>query len=309
MARLQDLEGVGRADLFKIDPRIIKVAEGFNVRADTEALRQHIEELAASISENGVQSPLVVRFDGTNIYVCDGHNRLAATKLAIERGVEIESVPCIAEPKFVSEIDRVARLITANSGKPLEPVEKAEVCKRLLNLGLDPDAIGKKLGIGGKQVTNLLTLSTASVEVKEMVSAGEVSATTALRAIQAEGNTAATETLKEAVATAKASGKAKATPKTIAAVKPPRPAPSKPTNFSPPQPKQPVEDDDEVENTTPARAPTPIKAAPPPMVNSPVMTPAKFRQLVETIHTIRQSNDVKLIHAMCDDALRGRSAA
>ena len=306
--RLKDL-AAGVSDLFKFDPRILQIDPTFNVRRDTPELRQHIDELKGSIREHGVKKPLKVRLDGERVFIVDGHTRLRAVMELIEDGAEIETVPCVPEARFVSEADRTLDLLTENSGKPLEPLEKGEVFKRLLAFGWDEARIALKSGLGVKQVQNLLALSAAPEAVKEMVSNGEVSATTALRAVQAEGGAQATETLKEAVAEAKANGKGKATPKAVAAAAATRQA----NKAAVAAPK--ADDEQEpppaftrnqvgaglIRPSAPAPASTPAPA--PRVIQMPVSTPAKFRQLVETLHACLDTTDVKMIHALIRDAL------
>lgn len=211
--KLKDL-AMGVSDLLKIDPKTLMVEPGFNIRFDRPELTEANEELKESIRASGIQRPFMVRLKDDQVYVVDGHRRLQAVMTLLEEGVEIPSVPCLPEGRGVSEADRTAFLITANSGLPLSQLEKGEVCKRLLGFGWTMDQIGAKLGLGAKQVGNLVDLAGAPQEVKELVSTGQVSATLALKEIKKAPATAAA-TLKTAVTDAKAQGKTKATAKDI----------------------------------------------------------------------------------------------
>lgn len=320
MARLKDLAS-GTSDLFKIDPKIIKVEPGFNVRVENDALAEHIAGLKASIKDLGVQTPLTVRLHNDEVWLVDGHCRLRAVMDLIGEGEEIETVPCIPEGKYASEADRIVALFTRNSGKPLDPVEKAEVFKRLVGFGWSEEKIAQKAGLTTKQVGNILTLGSAPQEVKEMVSAGVVSATTAVRTIQAEGGTQAAETLKEAAQTAQASGKTKVTPKTVKATQtaksPPKltpvpkvPKAAKPEDEQDPD-EEPITETQKVIFPAPASGPPRSGPAPvetPKLVSMPVMSPARFRQMAETLHAILQTNDIKMAHALAQDALKPRAA-
>lgn len=286
MARLKDLAD-GVSDLFKIDPRIIKVQEGFNVRQPGPALDEHIAKLSNSIAVLGVQTPLTVRLEGDEVLLVDGHCRLAATLKAIESGSNIQTVPCIPEGRYADEGDRTLMLVTRNDGKPLEPLEKAEVFKRLIGFGWTEDKIAQKAGLSTKQVQNLLTLSAAPMEVKELVSSGEVAASTAIKTIKQEGSgKIAAQLLSEAVQTAKANGQAKVTPKTVAqtrAVTNPAPAP-KPLSAS----------------VAPQEAPAPALA------HMPANTPGRFREMVEALQSILDVEDIKIAHVIARDALAKR---
>jgi ParB/RepB/Spo0J family partition protein len=199
-------------DLLQIDPRKIVVQPGFNVRKPGPALDAHLEDLTASISENGVQNALTVRLQSNQVFLVDGHCRLAATMRAIENGVPIETVPCVPEGSYASEADRTLTLITRNSGKPLEALEKAEVFQRLLGFGWDEEQIAKKAGVTVRQVQNILTLLTAPTEVKEMIVAGKVAATTVIGALRGSEDTEeAAQAIVEAVEAAEASGRKRAT--------------------------------------------------------------------------------------------------
>lgn len=206
----------GKRDFYPVDPRALKVDPGYNVRdLSTSEAKSKLDELSESIAANGVRVPLEVRLDGEDIFVVSGHRRLAATMLAIKRGAEIATVPVIPEPKGVNEVERTVNLVVSNSGEPLTPLEKAEVVRRLLAFGWDRGQVAKRLGWQGTQtVDNYLTLLGADSEVQAMVRNGEVSASTAVRAVRKEGRGAGA-TLKKAKAVAEAKGKKKVTAKSV----------------------------------------------------------------------------------------------
>ncbi|MAD35225.1 MAG: hypothetical protein CMO30_09610 [Tistrella sp.] len=189
-----------RKDLLYIDPTKINIKPGWNVRADTEDLRDHIEKLAESIREVGVRVPLTIAMEDGKAYITDGHCRYAACMLLIQRGFEdLKAVPVIVEDRYASEGDRVASMIVRNSGKPLTPIEKAEVYKRLHNLGWEPVQIAAKCTVSLSHVLQLLELSAAPEAVKQLVTAKQVSATEAVKAVKAYGS-GATEELQKAIA-------------------------------------------------------------------------------------------------------------
>ena len=73
-SRLRDLK-VSARDQLMIDPRIIKIEDGFNPRNyDDPENREHLDELKRSIREVGVQQPLDVRFESGegSCYLVDG---------------------------------------------------------------------------------------------------------------------------------------------------------------------------------------------------------------------------------------------
>lgn len=205
---------VGRKDLYLLSPDSIEIDDGWNVRRDTDDLQDHIRQLANSIKEIGVQQPLTVYMRGSVAVVTDGHCRLYAVRLAVREGVDIKSIPVRIEERFSNEADRVLSILTRNNGKSLTVAEQAEVVKRLLLFGWSEAEVARKTGTSRQHVNNLVRFLSSPEEVKQMVMAGEVSATVAVQQVKKEG-VGATKTLKDAVSKAKGEGKKRATRKHI----------------------------------------------------------------------------------------------
>jgi ParB family chromosome partitioning protein len=208
----------GRFDIYRVDPRDLLIKEDWNSRdANDPANREHINQLAQSIAENGVREPLTVYMEDGVAYVSDGHCRLMATMKAIEElGAEIQTVPCKTEDRLSNAADRMFSQIVRNSGKPFTPLETARVFKRLVDFGWSVDQIAKRSAVSVARVHQLLQLQAAPEQVQVMISSGEVSATLAQQVLsQAETPNAAVETLTVAVQTAKAEGKTRATAKHV----------------------------------------------------------------------------------------------
>lgn len=201
MASLKDFTE-GRRDLIMVDPRKLQVKAGFNVRQDSPSYLQHIAELKESIRENGIKTPLEVFIEGDALYVSAGHTRLRSVMELIAEGVEIKTIPCLPEAKGTSEVDRTLNLIVSNSGKPLEPIEQAEVFKRLLGYGWTNADIARKTGYSQSHIGNCIALAAAPEAIKDMVRNEEVSATLATEIVKEQGAQKAVETLAEAKATA-----------------------------------------------------------------------------------------------------------
>jgi len=214
--------GAGKADLHLVPVEQLQIAEGFNVRVHDAEYTKHIDWLAAQMVANGYDrtkpmSGYVVKGeDGANlIYITDGHSRHAAVLKAIEQGAAIETIPVIVHPSGTSAEDLTVALVTANSGKPLNPFEIATVCKRLQGYGHDDKAIATKLGYTVPYVKNLFTLLSASKQVRDMVTSGKVSASLAVATVKKSGKDAA-KVLKDGLAAAEAKGKKKVTGKHVA---------------------------------------------------------------------------------------------
>ncbi|AIY80009.1 ParB/RepB/Spo0J family partition domain protein [Clostridium botulinum 202F] len=120
---------------------------------------REIEELAASIKENGLMHNLVVRDIGNGTYeIISGERRYTALKK-----LGYEKVPC--QIREINDLDAELMLIHANlEQRELTPTEKMEGIKRLENIykqkrkngekleGKTRDLIGKDLGLSGVQV-------------------------------------------------------------------------------------------------------------------------------------------------------------
>lgn len=208
----------GRGDLFRVNPLLIEVADGFNSRdfdhPDTIA---HIEWLAGSIAENGVQQPMTVFIDADRVFLSDGECRLRATKLAIANGADIATVPVIVENRYASEADRILSQVNRNGGKPLANFELATVYKKLHAHGWTEAMIATKVGKTIQHVTQYLEMSAMPDTVRAMVNDGRVAFTLAWNVLRDKGGDIdkTEETLAAGIEVAEDSGKKKATRKHI----------------------------------------------------------------------------------------------
>ncbi len=152
----------------------IKVAD---IQASKWQPRSHfnpekLEELAASIREQGLVQPLVVRRKGENIYeLIAGERRLRALNIL---GWE-EAPVCILDASD-SKMRELA-LVENLQRDDLNAIETA-VAYELLQQeeGLTHNEIGDKLGISRTKVTNTLRLLNLPHEVKSMIAEEKISA-------------------------------------------------------------------------------------------------------------------------------------
>ena len=174
--------GASSSDLWNVPVAAIRIMEGFNVRVHNTDYAAHICEIGESILANGFMkdkplSGFVANEGGQNIiYVTDGHSRLEAVAYANERGAQITTVPVVTKPAGTGIEDLTIGLVTSNSGKPLTPIEKAAVVKRLVGYGMEEAVIAKRLGFTVGYVGDLLKLIAAPKKIRAMVESGEVSA-------------------------------------------------------------------------------------------------------------------------------------
>lgn len=226
------MQGMSSADLWKMPPDRLRVADGFNVRDKDSAYNERVRTIANSIIENGYMAdkPIagyVAEEDGEHIiYITDGHTRYDAIQLAISEGHEIVEVPVVTKPRGTSMEDLTVALVTSNSGERLKPLELARVCQRLLGYGMTENTIAKRIGITREYLNQLLDLLAAPKALRDMVSKGTVSATLAIETVKKHGGKGAAKVLKEGVKEAKASGKERVTAKHVKkAVEKANPAP------------------------------------------------------------------------------------
>ena len=206
----------GRSDIHRIDPRLLKIRDNWNCRDEqSKETKDHIEMLALSIGEIGVQEPVTVYWEDSTAWISDGHCRLWATMLAIKNGADIKTIPVKSEQRYANEADRIFSQIIRNNGKQFTQMEQAKVYKKLLDLGWQQQEIAKKAGISAARISQVLDLLTLPEPIKHMVTNGEVSASMAVNTVAVHNPQKAVQVLQDAVAVAKEAGKTKAMPKHV----------------------------------------------------------------------------------------------
>ena len=199
------------------DPKFIVNDEKKNPRIEYG----DIEELMLSIVENGIRNPLKGYEKDGKIILKDGHRRMRAVNLALERGKKIERVPVIVEKRAMNDEERTLEYIIYNDGKPLTMMEQAEVIRRLMNFGWKVTDVVKKTGKARGYIENLILLNQSPMKVQHYIQEGKISAHTVIQIMQAVKGDAekALMEVEVAIQKAKDSGKEKATPKHVEAKK------------------------------------------------------------------------------------------
>jgi ParB/RepB/Spo0J family partition protein len=199
----------GKSEVFKVDPKLLIINEGWNTRDESEELNAHIDQLAQSIAEIGVRKPIEVKLEDGKLIVKDGHCRTRATVRAIEvYKADIKTVPVISVDRYANDADLILNQIISNSGKPLTTMEQAKVFKKLLDMGWNQADIAKKIGMSNGRVSQILDLLTMPAQVQMMVANGNISPSLAQQTVKAAETPAkAAETLQAAVDAAAKNGK------------------------------------------------------------------------------------------------------
>lgn len=174
---------VKKSSSYFADPAQLVEREGFNPRFDMGDL----DELKASIIENGVMQPLRVRRneDG-KLEVIDGHRRMTSIKQLLAEGFDFaDGVPIILDKP--TEVEAITIMLTANSGKPFLPLEEAAAYKRMVDSGLTIAEVAKKLGRSEVHVKDRISLLSAAPEVKKALEDGKIGSTLAENIVNSSG--------------------------------------------------------------------------------------------------------------------------
>lgn len=132
-----------------------------------------LEDLAASITRQGIIAPLVVMAHPVKpgrFQVLVGHRRLAAAGLA-----GLSDVPCvISRGKTPAESIELA-LVENGQRRDLDPLEEARALARLIDLtGITRQEAGRRIGRSGAHVTQRLQLLELSPAVQAELKAGRI---------------------------------------------------------------------------------------------------------------------------------------
>ena len=155
-------EGAVEIAIDKIRPNPYQPRKAFD--------EQGLEELAASIKENGVFQPVLVRESLGSYELVAGERRLRASKLAGK-----ERIPAIVvsfDDKQMMEVSLLENI----QRKDLTPIEEANAYQQLIKkFGYTQEELAKRLGKSRTNVTNQLRLLNLPDKVKKMVDEGKLS--------------------------------------------------------------------------------------------------------------------------------------
>jgi len=215
-ATITDLSA-GRTDLFKFELHKLSLDPGFNTRTDFGDLDTLCDQIIAA---GGVLDPLRVRLKDGRVVITDGERRFRAGNMAIARGFKLPPVPCLPDPRYSTEAQRILAIILLNSGKPLRMIEQARVYQRLhVEQKYTVEQIAKESGHSDTHISNCLRLFSLPENLLQAIEEDKISATLVLDLIhKKKGDMEAVEqAVSAALEKAQAAGKAKATPKHLPA--------------------------------------------------------------------------------------------
>ena len=153
---------VKEVDLLKIKPGRFQPRSNFD--------KEKLEELTASIKNQGVLSPILVRELGLNEFeVIAGERRLRAAKMA-----GLKTIPCLIDQKEDQDA-LVSALIENLQREDLNPVEEVRGLDRLKReFGLTQDEVASSTGKARSTVANSLRILSLPASVLELLALGKI---------------------------------------------------------------------------------------------------------------------------------------
>lgn len=170
-----------RSDIYRVDPRLIKVTDGLNPREDYG----DISELKAEIKAAGkiLNNSIGYRENGV-IHLINGHRRNLAACELINSGEMPELRQPIAIIDKPNELDILKIIVLTNRGKNFTPLEDANTMLRMFNLGITPKDIAKEFGKTDAHVCNNLALAKLPARLKSRINSNEISSTLVLNLVR-----------------------------------------------------------------------------------------------------------------------------
>lgn len=132
---------------------------------------EKIAELAASIRENGIIQPLIVRKKGKTYEIVAGERRWRASVKA-----ELKEVPCIVR-ELDDEQNMLLAIVENMQREDLNPLEEAEGLNQMIaSYGLTQEQVSKSVGKSRPYIANSLRLLKLPEDIRELISEGKLSA-------------------------------------------------------------------------------------------------------------------------------------
>jgi ParB family chromosome partitioning protein len=129
-----------------------------------------LEELARSISTNGVVQPLILRRKGNRFELIAGERRWRAAQRA-----GLTKVPAVIRTVSDDKVLEIA-LIENIQREDLNPIEEARAYKKLIDtLGLTQETVAERVGRDRSYVTNYLRLLRLPEDIQELLQSGRLS--------------------------------------------------------------------------------------------------------------------------------------
>lgn len=205
-----------KKDLHLIDPRSIIVDFSTNPRVYYGTPEEQ-KKLKESIRVNGVKDPLLITNTKEGPVLNHGFCRMKAVLELLAEGVDIAYVPCIPTARGYNEEQALLDHVTLNSGRPLTPMEKAGLYKKLINLQWTQKQIAEATGETQGAISNILKLADLPMRIQNYINEGLVSGSLVMHMLKHHKNDYQAVTLRLISAIERNDGsKQKVTEKTVA---------------------------------------------------------------------------------------------
>ena len=158
-----------------INPRDIKVMDGFNQRIDFG----DIDELAAQIKEQGLLEAIsVVPYKDENgeekYLLINGERRYRAIMKLIADGEDVGLIKANLLSSDISDDELFVQQFMRNEGKKFNDIELGMICQKLKGLGYNNSQIAKMLGKNPGVITYALQALDYDPRIVEMMKNGEI---------------------------------------------------------------------------------------------------------------------------------------
>jgi len=164
----QQEEAVNSQNLIEVEVAAVK-ANPFQPRSDFDPLA--LDELKASIRQNGVIQPITIRRVDDHFELIAGERRLrAVSELGLEKVpayiIEVDSKEKMLELAIIENVQR----------EKLNPIEQAKAYQRLIDeCSLTQEEVANKIGKDRSTITNILRLLKLPQEIQLSVQKDELS--------------------------------------------------------------------------------------------------------------------------------------
>ncbi len=130
-----------------------------------------LDELARSITANGIVQPIVIRSKGTGFEIVAGERRWRAAQRA-----GLHKIPAVIKEVSDDKILEIA-LIENIQREELNPIEEANAYRKLIdNIGLTQEQLSEQVGKERSLIATTLRLLKLPKEIQKLVEEGKLSA-------------------------------------------------------------------------------------------------------------------------------------
>ena len=169
LSALLSAEGTATAPEQTNDVRIDLIDPGFS-QPRTIFDESSLNELAKSITANGVVQPILLRPKGERFELIAGERRWRAAERA-----GLTRIPAIVRDVSDDKVLEIA-LIENIQREDLNPIEEASAYKKLIDtLGLTQEMVAERVGRDRSYVTNYLRLLKLPQDIQDLLQRGKIS--------------------------------------------------------------------------------------------------------------------------------------